>query len=303
MTEYLLFMSDLHCGDSYGLMHPDTVLEYSGPDGHRDIHKPDRTRWQELNWALLVDALNAYNIIVGSAPVTLVIGGDVIQGTRYLSHLVTPRISDQVQIAVDAIQYIFTQLNIKRVFLAYGTEAHVGIDGDGECALVQLLDRPNRPVVATPMARILVGGGDVCISHHGFYVGEAYLRGNSGRLLLARRMLDDMHLLGKRPPALYLSGHVHKYAHFSHIETIAGEDIESHAVVCPALVPMNGYARQITRSQPILSTGVVLIAMNDGRVADVNRDFVRFVDMRENFGYADNANDGLIGFTFRGRGN
>ena len=297
-AEYILFLTDFHSGDTYGLLNPSTTLEYNGPDGRRDIQKPVQTRWQQRIWGIVVDALNAYHDTIQDAPVVLVVGGDCIQGTRYLTHLITPSITQQLQIAAEAIEYIFTQLNIKRVFLAYGTEAHVGIDGDGEGGLVPLIDRPNRPVVATPMARVNVGGGDVFISHHGFYVGDAHLRGNAGRLMLQRRMVDDMMLLGKRPPVLYLSGHVHKYGHFTHIESIGGEDIESHAVVCPALCPMNGYARMRTKSQPILSTGVVLIKMAGGRVEWVNRDFIQFIDMRENYGYPD-GNPGVMAHPYR----
>lgn len=301
-AEYVLFLTDLHCGDTYGLLNPNTQIAYSGPDGAVEYHKPIQTGWQELIWGILCDALNAYRETIQDAPVVLVVGGDVIQGTRYLSHLITPKLSQQMQIATEAIEYIFTQLNVKRAFLAYGTEAHVGIEGDAESGLVTLLYRPNRPVIATPLARFRVGGGDVFAAHHGFYVGDAHLKANAGRLMLQRRMMDDILLLGKRPPALYLSGHVHKYAHFVHIETVGGEDIESHAVICPAMVPMNGYARMRTRSLPILSTGPVLIKLEDGRVTGINRDFIRYVDMRESYGY-ESGSPGMIGFSFRGRGN
>ena len=162
MIEYIVALSDLHCGDIHGLLNPATKLEYSGPDGSKDIHHPERTAWQNMIWSLLVDALNTYRATIQDAPVVLVVGGDIIQGTRYLSHLVTPSKTQQMQIATEAIEYIFTQLNVKRVFLAYGTEAHVGIDGEAESGIVPLLDRPNRPVVATPMARVNIGGGDVC---------------------------------------------------------------------------------------------------------------------------------------------
>lgn len=303
-TEYVLFFSDPHCGQSYGLLNPATELDYAGPGQKSDVHKPEMTKWQEFIWQeIIVKGLNAFSSQIAAAPVTLVCGGDCIQGTRYLTHLVTPKLSQQMQIAADAFQYIFTQLNVKRVFLAYGTEAHVGIEGDAESGIVPLIDSPGRPVKATPLAVINVAGADVFIAHHGFYVGEANLRGNAARWLLQRRMIDDMLLLGKRPPALYLTAHVHRYLHISHIETLGGEDIESHAVVCPALCPMSGYARQVTRSMPILATGMVLITITDGKVMNVNRDYILAVDLRESYGYPDGTAPGMRFYSFRSRGN
>jgi len=300
--EYILFMSDGHSGHSFGLMNPATVLDYAGPNQKPDLHQPKTTKWQEKIWSeVIVNGLNAFAAQIGNAPVVFVYGGDAINGTRYLDNLVTPKISQQCQIAADCMRYIFTQLNIKRVYLAYGTEAHVGIDGDAESMLIPLIDSPERPVVATPMAIINVGGADVSIVHHGFYVGEGYLRGNSARLQLQRRMLEDMMLVNKRPPALYLSGHVHRYVHTSHIETWGEEDIESHAIVCPALLPMGGYARQVTRSQPILWTGMVLITITDGHISNVNRDYILPIDMRESYGYPEGQ--GVRFYHWKGRGN
>ncbi len=299
-TEYILAFSDPHCGDIYGLLNPATVLDYAGPNQKPDVHAPQITAWQEYIWnEIIVKGLNAYRDKINDAPVTLVCGGDCIQGTRYLTRLVTPKTSQQCQIAADVFLYMFTQLNIKRVFLAYGTEAHVGIDGDAESGIVPLIDKPNRPVIATPMALVNVAGGLISIAHHGVHVGEAHLRGNAARLMLQRRMMDDIMSLGQFPPVLYLTAHVHKYLHIIHVESVRGKDIESHWVVTPAMCPMNGYARQISRSQPILHTGMVLIEITDGKVRDVNRDYIHEMDLREYYGYKD-ADPGLMAWTWRG---
>jgi hypothetical protein len=300
-TEYILYYVDPHSGSWYGLYNPASKLRLDGPEGVADIASWNPRAWQKFIWDdFWVAGLNYFYQKIGDDPVVMVLGGDAIQGNRFLANLMTAQINEQVQLAADAMEYAFGQLNIRRVYLAYGTEAHVGIDGDGECLIAKQLNKQHRPVVATPMALIPVGGGSVSIAHHGFYVGEANLRGNSARLMLQRRMVEDMLLTNQRPPCLYLSGHWHRYLHTSHIESLGGEDIESHIVVCPALCPQNGYARQRTRSQAILWTGLVLIKITDGRVVDVDRTFVRALDMRERLGYTDNDSPGVVAFHYRG---
>jgi hypothetical protein len=296
-TEHILYFTDPHSGSAYGLLNPATTLEFDGPDGSKDIHSPAMTKWERMIWEqIIVPSMEDFYLQVGSDPVVMVMGGDCIHGNRFISHLHTPKLSEQGKIAKEAFEYMFGRLNIKRVYLAYGTDAHVGIEGDAESWLVPMLDKPNRPVIATPMARIKVGGGVVSIAHHGFYVGEANLRGNAARLQLQRRMNEDMLLTQQRPPCLYLSGHWHRYLHTSHIESLGGEDIESHAIVCPALCVMNGYARQKTKSQPILWTGLVLITITDGKVVNVNRQYIHAIDMRENYGFEENDTPGTLFF-------
>jgi hypothetical protein len=279
--EYAIAWNDPHCGSWYGVLSPETKL--TDPTSG-ETYNPQLRKWQRFVWDKIIErGCEAFAHITKKDPVTLFANGDLVHGVRGGQNLITSVREEQRTIAVDMVRYFYTQLNVIKTYIAWGTEWHVGEEGDEERGVVKELASGGRDVVSTPMARVNVGGAEFSVAHHGPHVGEAHLRSNTPALFLRRRMYEEIVILQRKPADMYLYAHRHRWAHVVHNEPIKGQDYTSHLVVCPALCVMDGYARSATLSQPVLHTGMVLIIIANGKVVDVDRDYILETDLRQVF--------------------
>src|SRR3989304_9944628 len=111
-TEYVLFFPDPHCGSKLGLCNPATVLDYAGPNQKPDRKPVELREWQKFLWnKIVIPGLDDLAQRGGDNPVTIICGGDIIQGNLVSQSLISPKLEHQDIIATDVFGYFFAKLN------------------------------------------------------------------------------------------------------------------------------------------------------------------------------------------------
>jgi hypothetical protein len=263
-TEYVLVTGDRHSGALRGLQHPDATVEYNG-----SLRPLIQTSWQKTIWDEVYTAgLDKFAAIVQGDPITVIDGGDLIQGNYHIDDVVSPIIRTQVEISLGTFGEIYKRFqNVTRTLLFIGTRAHA-LDEEGTVEMF-IRDRLRAGGHYTEVqGHGLFGVGDIRVdsAHVGTSAGNGRNRAQSLVNYLKQRMTDEMEMLGAIPPELYLRYHFHDFAMGAWTKIIEAEPITSHILLCPPLCSMNGYARGATRSNPLVHIGMVLIRVTGSAI-------------------------------------
>lgn len=275
--EYLLITGDKHSGALRGLQHPNATVEYDG-----SLRQLIQTSWQKTIWnEIYIAGLDKFDAIVGDAPITVVDGGDLIQGNYHLDDVVSPIIRTQTEISIGTFGEIYARFpNVKQTLLMIGTRAHA-LDEEGtvEMFIRDRLRAGGHYTEVLGHGLFQVGGIRVDSAHVGTSAGHGHNRGNSLVNYLKLRMTDELEMLGAIPPELYLRYHYHDFAMGAWTKIIEGQPITSHIILCPPLCSMNGYARGATRSNPLIHIGLILVRVNHSDITIIPH--VKVFDIRE----------------------
>jgi hypothetical protein len=85
--------------------------------------------------------------------------------------------------------------------------------------------------------------------------------------------------LGNKPADLVLRGHYHEYVKEWCGISWNGIDYESTLIILPPLCLMGSFARQATRSSFIVSPGVVVVEVINGKIVCTHK-FTQNIDQR-----------------------
>ncbi|KKM03382.1 hypothetical protein LCGC14_1774940 [marine sediment metagenome] len=128
-TNYLVVISDLHCGCQFGLCPPGKIkLDGGGSYAFSEGQKKVWGYWQRF-WHSFVPN------IVGSHPYSIVLNGDAMDGRHHdATTLVSGNLSDQLTIAREAVYPEILRAKQGGGYFYYirGTEAHGGKAGEIE---------------------------------------------------------------------------------------------------------------------------------------------------------------------------
>lgn len=283
MRKIAAFLADMHGGHKLGLLQPDMELYDSDEHGARGIWSPRLTSVQRWILEKYRQDLGNLNKLAGRDPVVAFCVGDPIHGHKYPQQLVSTRISDQVEIAAANLRELPRHVpSLTALRVVIGTDAHNMGEGSAEILIVRLLQGAlgkDLDIDITAHALVDVAGVSVDLAHHGPGAGNLnWLRGNALRSYV-RSLQQIEHALGNDPPRLLVRAHFHNYVHEVVVNQVDGQEWQTEAVILPSYCGMDEYARKATRSQPLLSCGLVAAEIVDGELVKLHA-FVHTTDLR-----------------------
>jgi len=293
--DYALIFSDIHSGGKLGLCNPNaTTIETTEKVQGGEIYtesweEPVQLNgFQEYLWeSLTKEWLPAVKKIVGKNKITLISGGDLTQGNRWKTHLMTNTMENQYRLAVFSVLPFLQLMNVHQFFLVTGTEVHIGEEGIAPHQVKMLLRLPEfreqyKNDIDMHVAHHLmldVNGFVMDVAHHGSGTGSrTWLKGNMIRYEMKSNILAEK-LAGNMPPDLYVRGHFHSPIEEDHTQFISDQPMRTKSIVVPSLAGMNMHARKVTRSAPSVTNGIALAEIIDGKTSKIHW-FMKTLDLR-----------------------
>ena len=276
MKNTILFvLSDPHAGHKLGLMNPETKLYDEGEE-----YTPTLTGFQKYLWELYTYSIEETQRISKGKDIVVIILGDITNGTKYPEQLVSTRIADQISIFKQSLFPLLALKNIKTLRMVFGTGSHDLGEGSSMLILKDQIS-PAFPKVDTGVIThglLDINGKLIDYAHHGPTTGiRDWLNGNEVRYYLKSLIYSEIKM-NNPIPNLFLRGHVHGFAHES-VYRIENDDLKkSSMTILPSMCGMSEYARQSTRSQHLVSNGIVLYEIGE-KVSDPIP-FIRTLDIR-----------------------
>jgi hypothetical protein len=262
----------MHAGHKTALLNPTVKL----PDGEGGTWQPSLTDTQKQLWEWYCEGLSWARARI-DGDVTVILNGDATSGLKYQEGLVSTRAFDQVAIAAANLIPVLTWPNVRRLRLIEGTQAHDWGEGSAPHLVAGLLQSgfPNLGIGIMRHALFDLDGVTLDVAHHGPGPGgREWLIGNQLRYYVRSVMLDCI-VRGEVPPRVILRAHYHTAVR----ETVRVGEYVTEALISPGLCGLSHYAVQATRSAYMLSFGLALITVEDGRLTAVEP-WVRSEDLR-----------------------
>jgi hypothetical protein len=276
-----VWLSDTHGGSNFGLMRPGVTLLREGPDGEPDPWQPEPTAVQRYLWACYQQDMERVRSLAGGDRIVVFHNGDLMQGRKYPSELVSTREADQYLIAIDNLRQWLNVPNVEVLRLCHGTGSHGFGEGTGDVLVGEQLRAlyPGHNVATVRHGLASVEGVTFDYAHHGTSPGiRNWTTGNMLRHYVRSLMLDEI-TRGRAPARVVVRSHYHAYVR----ETVRvacgdGEQV-TDGFVTPSYSHLTEYAAQATRSSYLITCGLVAVEVEDGRLVDVHP-FTRTVDLR-----------------------
>jgi hypothetical protein len=242
-------------------------------DEVEDVWRPTPTALQrQLAEWWLADLASARKTINGE-PAAVVILGDVTHGDRAKypdKELVSDRPVDQVLIAMAALEPLVEWGNLKGVRLAKGTGSHVGGKGSTELSVASRLQAKGIDAAAWYHMELSWGGVTLDLAHHGPSSGiREWTKGNMWRYYV-RSIQDNCSRNGREIPGAVIRGHFHERI-IEHVPFFRQAKTDwTWGILAPAYCGIDDFARKVTRSRRLLSVGMLLLEIHDGRLVWVH---------------------------------
>lgn len=269
MRAVLLIVSDTHGGHKLALCNPDVTLYDESEEGQLVPYEPELTAFQQVLYRMVTERIVPQAAqMAGGDPLYMLHLGDPTHGNKHPSQVMTTRLADQIEIAVANYDLFIPQLpTLLAVRGIAGTGAHEFEEASATILVMKQVAERYKDIDIRPLYHGLldIDGCAIDYSHHGPGGGRRiWLAGNEARFYLRDLMLNEI-VSGRRPAALYLRGHTHvKVNEVISMDTGGGE-VESRLIVCPSMCGLGDFARQVTRSVPVITVGAVLIEIIDGQ--------------------------------------
>jgi len=265
----IVVIYDSHGGHTYGLLNPDTVIEAIDMEGNTYQYCPPLTEIQKHLWYnITVPALEATKELAWKSPVAVLSGGDITHGNGFKEELVTTRISDQKFIAEANFLPFIELKNTNYARFVKGTGVHEFGEGSASIEVAGLFQRrfPKKDIKALYHGLLNIEGYEIDYSHHGPTPGKRnWLKGNEARYYLRSLMMDELSL-GKSPANLVLRGHYHDPVKEYLSIDWNGSEYESWLYILPSMSFPNDFAVKATKSQYIVTTGIVIFEIINSKL-------------------------------------
>ena len=275
-------LSDMHCGNKYGLMNPRTKVR--GVDGERVEAGSlnGYTEWNRYLWEdVYIEAVNQVEKLANGDDIYVIHNGDLVQGDKYADDLSSTRMSDQIILAKECLSVWCKIDNVVGLRLATGTGAHTFGEGSSDDLVTEmLLGEYDNDIAAIDHGLLDVFGVSVDYAHHGPSPGnKEWVTGNAARGYARDLMMQEV-FHGEIPPNLILRSHFHKYVREVVTMIVGDIEYESTIVVTPSMCLLGGYGRQAMSSLSRVKNGLVAFEIIDGRIFQTHR-MIKTVDLRK----------------------
>lgn len=271
------FMADTHCNHRIGLMNPRTQLPTDqGP------WNPNLTPGQKWLWDCFEQDVKELGKFVGRDDLVMFFDGDLTQGWKHKSDLVSLVPGHEILIALQALEPILTLPAIRKFYFAKGTDAHEGLAGSAPIIIQQGVKRGLIDVQAHYAVHI--GELMIDIAHHGPAPGRrAWLRGNELRWYTRSLMMDNI-MAGQQVPDILVRAHKHTYA--LAVTDMITKSLETYMTLAMLLPPyslLTSFGRQVTQSPDQVKVGMVAVEVwpKSGRVNYRPIEFLHELDTRQ----------------------
>jgi len=269
---WALVISDPHFGHVLGPVMPG--LELPSRDDVEDVWRVERTAFQRqlADW-WLADLAEARSIINGESTIALIIG-DICHGDRAKypdKELISDRGSvDQVLMAMAALEPLAEWDNVKAMRLCKGTGSHSFGRGSAELEVANRLQVKGMDAAAWYHMELTWGGVTLDLAHHGPSSGiREWTKGNVWRYYV-RSIQDNCSRNGYTIPDAVIRGHFHERI-IEHVPFYRQTETDwTWGILAPAYCGIDDFGRKVTRSKRILSVGMLLLEIHDGRIVWVH---------------------------------
>lgn len=262
-------LADIHGGHIYGLLNPLVTLYDRDETGQLVPYQPGQTAIARYEWNLYLEHLGEARDYVGDDDLVVLVVGDIANGAKYPSELVSTRLANHIEIAAADLEPWFAFPTLKAMRLAHGTGAHEFGEGSATSLIASLLRERHREIDVQEVkhARSDIAGALIDYTHHGPHPGKRdWTRGNVARFYLRDFMNLEIRM-GNIPPQLLLRAHYHQYVR----ETLEVENYTSTLIVLPSYDGMSEYAEQRLQGEFMLVNGMILFEVIDGRIKDIKK--------------------------------
>jgi len=249
-TDYLVVVSDLHCGSTLGLYPPEMMLDDEHSYSTGTPQKALYAHWRGF-WEHFVPS------VTRGKPFSVVVNGDAVEGDHHnTAQIVSKNLLDHAKIAAELLRPVAAVA--ESIEIIRGTESHVGASGQYEEALAIMLGVPMRGGTHSRWELWAeMGKWLIHIAHHiGTTSSSAYEHSALSRELVAN--LVESAQWGERPADMIIRSHRHRCA-FAGIPTGRGV-CEIH--VTPAWQMKTAFAQKTScMRQP--QVGGLVIGLDD----------------------------------------
>lgn len=256
---------DTHGGNNQGLINPEVKLLDPNTGTER---YPTLTVSQEYLYPLYEKMKNNVLDFADGNDLYLLHLGDVTQGHKFMTELVSTRIADQMKIASSIFWPWLSYKKLKAIRLAIGTASHIFGESTSEELVTELLrvDAPKLDIKPIYHGLLNIKGALIDYAHHGPTTGSrAWLKGNEARYYLRSAMWEELSA-GNTPPHLYFRGHYHSFVEEYLNIKFQGKRHRSWFYVLPSFCLLGEYGHRSTRSQFSVTNGMVATEVIDGQV-------------------------------------
>jgi len=269
--------TDFHANHRHGLCNPETKMS----DGEDGEYKPELTETQKYLWELRTKNIGHLTNFLGRDPLVYINKGDQTNGTKHEGNWVSTNIANQYRIARANVAPIFRLKNLKIARFIRGTQSHEFGNGAAAQSLQDSYEEtyPKIDVKTFWHPLVSINGFEIDISHHGPGPGSrTWLRGNMARYYLRDRMFDDL-VNGKTPPKVYARAHYHHRIWETLHHPLDNGWVTSSLILTPSMCGLGAYARQVTKSMPRVTNGMVCLRVENRKLLEVEW-FTQTLDIR-----------------------
>lgn len=254
---------DTHGGNKLGLMNPETKLQ--DPQGFG--YSPQLGKAQEYLFPLYNSHVNSTIDFADGDSLYLLHLGDISQGKKYDSELVSTKIADQFEIARANFWPWLRYKKLEAIRLVIGTSSHIFGEATSETVVAGLLRSDTKANIGVCHHGLLnIRGALIDYAHHGPNAGKRnWLKGNEARYYLRSLMMDELHA-GNIPPHLVFRGHYHSVVEEYLGIPFRGKRYPSWLYVLPSYCLLGEYGQQATLSQFSVTNGMIVTEVIDGQV-------------------------------------
>lgn len=286
MTRKIIpLFSDTHAGHKLGLMNPNALIWDSSVNPPELVQVPRPNAWQELMWEDYIWGIEETKKLADGDEIIPFHVGDITQGSKYPSHLISLSSRNQSNIAYwNMAEWTERENSIMRFELVSGTPSHIGFEGTNLLNVYEAMTKEidDLEVQMSHHAMRNVGKEWLDIAHHG--PGDSkreWLKGNQLRYYL-KDIFHKANAMKEICPRVVVRGHYHT----PNEETITEETDQGYqqitGIILPSFSGVNGYARQATKSVSHVTNGMCCLEIIDGRFVEAYW-FTRTRDVR-NYG-------------------
>lgn len=270
---FVPLFSDTHGGHKLGLMNPEAeILDTSvNPPGIEPV--PDMNSWQELMWEDYGWAIDEIKLLSQGNEIQPWHLGDLTQGTRFKSHLVTQNLTSQSMIAHANVGFMLDKFGnqVKQFGIVTGTGVHIGFEMGVPMGVKKSLENDYEKIQFRISHHALVNAGGVLLdlAHHG--TADSIRKWLEGNLL--RYYLNDLYFKSRMEdlaiPRVVARGHVHVRVE----ETITKWQNDQKQYITGLTLPsysgLGAYARKVTRSTGQIVNGMACLVIQDRKLQEV----------------------------------
>ena len=276
----VLGISDSHSGFTLGLTNPETMLKdpYTQLPSYISMNEGQTYLWNDI----FMPAVNDVFAFAGRDDVYVTHIGDPAHGNKHPSELISTQLSDQIDVAISTFAPVLSRKNVKACRIAEGTAAHNFGEASAE-TLIETRLQKEYPKVDIRCVRhgllTLPDGFRIDYAHHGPSPGNRiWTKGNTARSYLRSEMQRELNS-GKIPANFYMRGHFHEPV--KEWATVVREDVrhESWLMILPSMCLMSEFASQSTKSQPVITNGVIALEIINGKLTQT-LEFTQTDDLR-----------------------